>query len=55
MEWIIEHKQKVTKRVTVYANSEEEAQDKFLSGDYVEEEIVDETFPDIINIWPADE
>ena len=53
MEWIIETKQNITRRSVVYANSEEEAIDRFMNGDVAEVTEVDETFPDIRNVWPA--
>lgn len=53
MEWIIESVQTVTRRSVVYADSEEQAVDKFMEGDIAEVTEVAETFPDVRNVWPA--
>lgn len=55
MEWIIETTQKVTRRSVVYAESEEDALELFMNGQIAEVTEVDESFPDIKNVWPAED
>lgn len=55
MEWIIETTQKITRRSVVYAESEEDALELFMNGQIAEVTEVDESFPDIKNVWPAED
>lgn len=53
MEWIIETKNLVFSEVKVIADSEEEAQDLFDRGEFSDVTILDETWPEILAIYPS--
>lgn len=53
MEWIIETKNLVFSEVKVHAETEEEAQDLFDRGEFSDVVVLDETWPEVLAIYPS--
>lgn len=53
MEWIIETKNLVFSEVKIEASSEEEAQELFERGEFTDVTVLDETWPEVLAIYPG--
>jgi hypothetical protein len=53
MEWHIELRNTVYTRVTVVAETEEEALQSFNEGNFHDSVTIDETWPEVLEVYPA--
>lgn len=53
MEWLIEVKNLVYTRVSVFAETEDEALEAFNNGKFHDSVTIDESWPEVLEIYPS--